>query len=293
MELHALAIEMPKLARRHPNRVPFTGVLTRVDEPSDRAPAGARGHRVVLTRAAAEVALPSLIGMALDHTPKLDGHDARRKIGIITSADIVGKQIVVSGYVFARDFPELMAEWKRGVKLGMSYEVADARVEDVRAAVWRLVEVTFTGAAVLLRDKAAYSGTSIEIPAIEIPAIEGAAAATKFKSGARKMHEVHMNTEQTQQLITTTERLALAAEALTQSVARIDAQHGEVQSTITRIVAAMESEGEIQARIADLEKENTELRAQISAGAKKPVSTARKTLPPLATSILAKSGIEV
>src|SRR6266404_1295306 len=197
MELHALAIEMPKLARRHPNRVPFTGVLTRVDEPSDRAPAGARGHRVVLTRAAAEAALPSLIGMALDHTPALDGHDARRKIGIITAADIVGNQIVVSGYVFARDFPELMAEWKRGVKLGMSYEVADARVEDVRAALWRLVEVTFTGAAVLLRDKAAYSGTSIEIPAIEV-----AAVATKIKSGARKMNE-----EQTQQLITTTERL--------------------------------------------------------------------------------------
>src|SRR6059058_4947843 len=82
-----MSIVLPKLAR-HPNRLPFRGVLTLLDVPSDRAPAGARGHRVLLTRAAADAALPSLLGMALDYTPTLDGHDARRKIGIITSADI-------------------------------------------------------------------------------------------------------------------------------------------------------------------------------------------------------------
>jgi hypothetical protein len=43
--------------------------------------------------------------------------------------------------------------------LGMSYEIADARVEDMRAAIWTLTKVTFTGAAILLRDKAAYSST--------------------------------------------------------------------------------------------------------------------------------------
>ena len=47
--------------KNHPNRMPFRGVLTILDTPSDRPPAGARGHRVVLTRAAAEAALPSLI----------------------------------------------------------------------------------------------------------------------------------------------------------------------------------------------------------------------------------------
>jgi hypothetical protein len=281
MQIEALAVEMPALARRHPNRVPFTGVLTRVDDASERAPAGARGHRVLLTRAAAEAALPSLIGMALDYTPALDGHDARRKVGIITAADIVGNEIIVSGHLFARDFPELVSEM-RGRKLGMSYEVADARVEDVRANVWKLVEVTFTGAAVLIREKAAYDGTSIEV-----------AATTTYKiSGAKKMNE-----EQTQQLITTTERLAAAAEALTQTVTRIDAQHEQVQSTIARIVAAMETETEMQARLAELEQQNTELRAQIAkeiaAAGKKPVMSARKTLSPLVTSILAKNGIEM
>ena len=47
--------------------------------------------------------------------------------------------------------------------LGMSYEIADARVADVRSSVWTLTHVTFTGAAILRRDKAAYNDTWIEL----------------------------------------------------------------------------------------------------------------------------------
>src|SRR6266478_6420247 len=50
-----------------------------------------------------------------------------------------------------------------GVKLGMSYEIADARVADVRSQVWTLTHVTFTGAAILRRNKAAYRDTWIEL----------------------------------------------------------------------------------------------------------------------------------
>src|SRR5689334_23249675 len=90
--LESMAIEVP-MVQQHPNREAFRGVLTLIDVPSDRAPSGARGHRVVLTRAAAEEALPSLLGMALDYAPTLDRHDTRRKVGIITRAEIVGKQL--------------------------------------------------------------------------------------------------------------------------------------------------------------------------------------------------------
>ena len=90
-----------------PNRVPFEGVLTVVNAASDKAPAGARGHRVMLTREAAEKALPSLLGMAVDYRPGWDGHDARRKIGLLTEADVVGQRLVVRGYLYARDFPEV------------------------------------------------------------------------------------------------------------------------------------------------------------------------------------------
>jgi hypothetical protein len=184
LSVESMAIEMPAV-HGHPNRAGFRGVLTIVDVASDKSPSGARGHRVLLTRRAAEAAIPSLMGMALDYSPALDRHDARRKIGVITRAEIVGRVIEVGGFLYARDFPEIVAEIGRpgrtgaGVSagpesadrsvrairagLGMSYEITDALVEDITASVWVLNRVTFTGAAVLRRDKAAYRSTWIEL----------------------------------------------------------------------------------------------------------------------------------
>jgi hypothetical protein len=178
LSLESMAIAMPAV-HGHPNRAEFRGVLTIVDVASDKSPSGARGHRVLLTRRAAEAAMPSLMGMGLDYSPALDRHDARRKIGVITRAEIVGRVIEVGGFLYARDFPEIVAEIGRprrrgaavsagpeitsGSGLGMSYEITDALVEDITASVWVLNRVTFTGAAVLRRDKAAYSSTWIEL----------------------------------------------------------------------------------------------------------------------------------
>jgi len=235
MELVSMAVEMPEV-EGHPNRAEFRGVLTVVDVASERAPAGAKGHRVVLTRKAAEAALPSLLGMALDYAPSFDRHDQRRKVGVITSAEVVGRNLEIGGYLYAKDFPEVVKEigkWGRrskeinfptlssqrtreqgwadpsapdrsvgermrvelaaavgrlrqmtsgmawaglsslrapgeieagaGQGLGMSFEVADVILADKRSQVWILTKVTFTGAAVLRRDKAAYEDTWIEL----------------------------------------------------------------------------------------------------------------------------------
>jgi hypothetical protein len=166
VQLRAMALEMPEVLG-HPNRLPFEGCLTLVDVASDKAPSGARGHRVVLTREAAEAALPSLLGMAVDYKAGWDGHDARQKCGIITSAELDGKRLMVAGYLFARDFPECFgasaAIRAKEQAMGMSYELADAHVADMRASVWTLTRATFTGAAILLKDKAAYRSTSFRV----------------------------------------------------------------------------------------------------------------------------------
>jgi hypothetical protein len=164
MRMEAMAVKIPHV-EGHPNRVPFEGVLTLVNAPSDKAPSGARGHRVLLTREAAERALPSLLGMAVDYRPGWDGHDARRKIGLLTEADLSGQRLTVRGYLYARDFPEVATaiSAQSPQALGMSYELADARVEDMRTEIWKLTRVTFTGAAILLRDKAAYRSTSFRM----------------------------------------------------------------------------------------------------------------------------------
>lgn len=189
MRLEAMALTMPRVAG-HPNRVPFEGVLTVVDSASDRAPSGSRGHRVVLTREAAMAALPSLLGMAVDYRPGWDGHDARRKCGILTQADIEGSKpgsrLCVSGYLFGRDFPEVEEQMRKGApgSMGMSYELADAHVADMRASIWTLTRATFTGAAILLRDKAAYQQTSFRLKRAAPGAELHAAQATRNGAAA-------------------------------------------------------------------------------------------------------------
>ena len=104
-----------------------------------------------------------------------------------------------------------------------------------------------------------------------------------------------MNPELETQLITTSDRLVQAAETLSATLSRLDAQQDALTSKIERIIAAIETDaGEdtesrkaLEARIAELERVNAELKAQAERRA-----VVRKTLPPLVTALLAKSGVE-
>lgn len=193
MELEAMAVMLPNSVAvplpevaGHPNRTPFTGVLTVIDEPSTKPPSGARGHRVILTRAAALSGLPSLLGMAVDYAPTWDGHDARRKCGVITHADVEGSRLHVAGYLYARDFPEVERQMRQCAPgaMGMSWELADAHVEDMRAEIWTVTRATFTGAAILLRDKAAYRDTRFELGQARCRTFAASAGHRTFREGA-------------------------------------------------------------------------------------------------------------
>jgi ABC-type transporter Mla subunit MlaD len=102
-----------------------------------------------------------------------------------------------------------------------------------------------------------------------------------------------MDEEMAGQLAATAQRLASAAETLDRVLGRLDAQQEALNAKVDRIVAAVE-EGSgdaedpqrLQARVAELEKSNQELKAQAA-------RLARKTLPPLVTSLLSKNGGDV
>jgi hypothetical protein len=86
------------------------------------------------------------------------------------------------------------------------------------------------------------------------------------------------------------ERLAAAAEALDQAVARLaahaEAQTAELGAKVDRIVAAVDEGAalrlHLEGRIAELERANSDLAARAG----------RKTLSPAMTALLAKSGVE-
>lgn len=166
--LDAVGIELPLFDEAHPNKAPWRGILTRIDEPSTRPPNGSGGHRVLIPRAVCEAALPSLIGMAIDVSGDLKDHDHQLKIGIITDAEIAGRDVYVNGIMYAKDFADIVARIRANKpQLGMSYEIAEVDVDDPSAEVWTLNHFVFTGAAILRRDAAAYAQTAIAARAEE------------------------------------------------------------------------------------------------------------------------------
>ena len=108
-----------------------------------------------------------------------------------------------------------------------------------------------------------------------------------------------MSDEIVQQLMATAERLASAAESLDRVLGRLDSQQDALNAKVDRIVAAVDEHGsyepanrqlanneatrQLQERVAELEKSNTDLKAQAA-------RMVRKTLPPLVSAILAKGG---
>src|SRR5271166_3364438 len=105
-----------------------------------------------------------------------------------------------------------------------------------------------------------------------------------------------MNEEMTKQLAATAERLASAAETLDRVLGKLDSQQEALNAKVDRIVAAVEERSpldsgefgrsqQLESRVAELEKANTDLKAQAA-------RMARKTLSPLVTALLSKSNTE-
>jgi hypothetical protein len=166
VSLSAMSLNSPETPD-HPNKAPFSGCLVRLDQPSDKPPHGSFGMKTILTSAAAEAALGSLLGMGVNYTSDLKGHDRKAKIGIIESAtiesDASGKWIQIGGFLYASDFPDVTASIQaKKDDLGFSFEAERLFVSDSKVPnSLEIDKLTFTGAAILRKDSAAYSSTSI------------------------------------------------------------------------------------------------------------------------------------
>jgi Pyruvate/2-oxoacid:ferredoxin oxidoreductase gamma subunit len=241
----------------HPNKMPFSGILTRLDEPSDAAPDGAHGRRIIVTAEAARKALPTLLGMAVGYTPSFDGHDSKAKIGVITSADIVGNAIAISGFVYASDFPEI-ASSIRAMKslLGFSFEAQRLVVADPTADILTITDLAFTGAAIIRKDKAAFTTTSI--------AASAATTKLRLKSSVRKM-EIDMTQD---------ELNAMVAEALAARTTTQTKQAEEMKKAIAVAVEAATKPLRDKIAAAETRANDAMAKARLAAGAPQ-----RRTMP--------------
>ncbi len=108
-----------------------------------------------------------------------------------------------------------------------------------------------------------------------------------------------MNEEMVQQMLAAAERLASASEALDRVLGKMDAQQEMLNAKVDRIVAAVEETvaqtaeqrqadmagADLRGRVAELEKSNSDLKAQSA-------RMVRRTLSPVVSALLAKNEIE-
>ena len=160
--LDAMSLMVPDV-KGHPNRHPFSGIVTRIGLPSDKAPGGSMGKRVILTPEAVEAAIPSLLGMGVDYSHDFNGHDPERKIGVITDAKSKGDALHIKGFFYSADFPHVVQEIVANRRqLGWSYElIVNPGGSQVAGDFLVVTDFVFTGAAVLRKDAAAYSTTTL------------------------------------------------------------------------------------------------------------------------------------
>jgi hypothetical protein len=157
----------------HPNRMPFSGVLTYLNRLSTEPPHGANGLRVYIPTEVGAPAVASLKGMAVNYIEgNPTGHDPRAKVGVITDAKLGETQsdgavpILIEGYVYALDFEDAALSIKASQStLGFSYETAQTQlvkgeVDGIPAAVVTSLGY-FTGASILYRHSASYADTSL------------------------------------------------------------------------------------------------------------------------------------
>jgi len=218
------------------NRMPFVGTLLLLDVASDKPPHGSEGHRIFVSKKAAEEALPNLVGQAVNYQPEnLSAHVSRHKVGVITRAWIEGNKVKVAGQIWIHDFPE--AKVLKGRKdLGMSMELSSVYVQDDQADVWVLEKFDFTGATILLKKAAAYTKTDLAAVAAAAKGMEGDSMPKHNKE--RKVAAANKDTGQETNLALMTQ--ALSGSLGTAMKNAVEPLVGEIKASNAAVIEGIE-----------------------------------------------------
>ncbi|MEC0136133.1 3-oxoacyl-ACP reductase [Paenibacillus macerans] len=177
MSTEKLKVQSFQLAEAsdHPNKVPFKCALFAVDQPSDGSPMGAGGKKIRISSSVCDQYLQTFVGMAfnIDYVNGMTDHDPRFKVAVIEKAyRSMDGFAWVDGYVYGKDFPDVIAtiryynglvekygwtEYQFGASLEMTASVKNAEDDE---NILDVIEFCGTGAAILFADSAAFKSTT-------------------------------------------------------------------------------------------------------------------------------------
>lgn len=247
------------------NTVPFEGVLFIIDEPSESAPAKGSSYPLYVPMDVAIQAAEALNnsgGLPLDVDVSLVCHSDTNIVGIMTSAEIRGKDFVVRGHLFARNQEErvsLIASNKDA--LGMSMNAfASGNVQQIDNVTAYCIEtLELLGANILMADKATWQKTRV--------LAAQAATSPSETSGEIIAMTVDLNKlqEQMNQLTTSMDRVVTAQTGNQEQIdklSRLMEQQGQILAQQGQVIQEITAERQ-QARL-EAQSREEELKAESS-----------------------------
>jgi hypothetical protein len=225
------------------NRVPVTGVLFRIDEPSEAVPAKGPGLPLYIPAEVAASIVNTVTGLPLDAHDNLSQHAEEEITGAMLSAEVQGKDFVVHGVLWpASKTSKVKKIAANAEKLGMSM-TADAWGHEAEVdgnKVFWVDDLDLSGANILFSDCATYQKTRLLMAERRDPTAELPTAIAANSTTIIPQEQIGMDPELKQQLALIQSSLASVGQ-LTQTVTSHSEAIAQIQQTLTPIAASVQA----------------------------------------------------
>ena len=195
-----ISLKLSDNNQKHCNKLPFKGTVMKLDTPSEGSPHNTYQivKPIMLSKKEAMNSANTMSFMGIDcvwaddgedTSDDMTGHDARFKIGVISSCYVEGSELKVEGFIYASDFPDIADYIKQNKsEIGFSVEML-CRAEELDDYI-NVTDVEFTGVAMLFKDCAAYQSTYIDYIAAQRKDIKNKMDETKVKELLAEQNKV-------------------------------------------------------------------------------------------------------
>ena len=195
-----ISLKLSDNNQKHCNKLPFKGTIMKLDTPSEGSPQNSCQivKPIMLSKKEAMNSANTMCFMGIDcvwdddgedTSDDMTGHDARFKIGVISSCYVEGSELKVEGFIYASDFPDIADYIKQNKsEMGFSVEML-CRAEELDDYI-NVTDVEFTGVAMLFKDCAAYQSTYIDYIVAQRKDIKNKMDETKVKELLAEQNKV-------------------------------------------------------------------------------------------------------
>lgn len=246
-QCEAAAETVPTTAKRgrkaSKNRSPITGVLFRVDEPSEAVPAVGPGMPLYVPQSVAASIVNTVAGLPLDAHDNLSEHATEAIAGVMLSAELQGNDFVVHGYLWpaskGSQVRNIVANQER-LGMSMTAEAWGHEAEVDGQKVFWVDDIELNGANILFSDCATYQKTRLIVAEKQEPgsrdptAIAASDASSNVSDNPNPTKEPVMEEIQKQ--------IAALTATVQSALEKLDTNYSALSAAVSEIQAARQSE---------------------------------------------------